>query len=324
MSFKTFFDMFPPPRFLNIPYSGLSISDTAMRVIQLDKNSAGLYVKKFTEKPIAPGVVVAGYINNQEEIVQMLENLKKECNLGYVKASLPEEKAYLFTTHIPRVSPQEVRSTIEFTIEDNVPLPASELSFSYGVADSLHREDRLSVIVSAVPTNIVERYVETIQKANIQLLSLEIESQAMARALIAHHNTDTRLIVHFGAEKVGLYVAHKRIVHFTSTIATLGQSHEDLSLLSQEIKRLFIYWHTLKENVGEKDRQISQIVVCGEHVTDSIVSFLSAQHNTIAVTGNVWTNVCDITTHIPPISFTDSLRYAAAVGLALPSHILLS
>jgi len=39
--------------------------------------------------------------------------------------------------------------------------------------------------------------------------------------------------------------------------------------------------------------------------------------------GNVWTNTFDVNTNIPEIPFIDSLRYAASVGLAIPSSILI-
>ncbi len=322
MKLDKFFDIFPPPKFLDIPYSGLSISDTAVRCIQFDGHHKHLRVKKFAERPIPPGAVVSGFINSPDEVAKIIESLKKDLGLSYVKMSLPEEKAYLFTTKIPRVSPKEVRSTIEFTIEDNVPLPASELSFNYGVAEVTGHGDHVDVIVSAVPTSIVDTYVDVIRRVGLPLLSLEIESQAMARALIPKHATDTRLIVHFGAEKVGLYVAYRRIVHFTSTIMT-PEPHNDIAMLSQEIKKLYVYWHTLKENVGDPNKKISQIVVCGERVTDDIISRLASEHDTPTSMGNVWINACDITVAIPPIPFVDSLRYAASAGLALPNTILI-
>jgi len=323
MKLKKIFDLFPPPQFLDIPYSGLSISDTSIRCIQFGKNSNGLYVKKFTERPIPHGAVTSGYINNPEEIVNILLVLKKELNLGYLKVSLPEEKAYLFTTKIPRVKPSEVRNTIEFNIEENVPLPASELIFDYSVADLEGNVDHVGVIVSALPTKIIDKYVETFQKADIPLLSLEIESQAMARCLIPKHTEDTRLIVHFGREKVGLYIAYKRIIHFTSTVGIASDQRDDLGMLSQEIKKLYLYWHTLKDNAGEKSRQISSIIICGENVDEKVAMYLTTQHGTPAVLGNVWTNAFSVSETVPTIPYLDSLRYAASVGLALPNEILI-
>jgi Tfp pilus assembly PilM family ATPase len=44
---------------------------------------------------------------------------------------LPEEKAYLFTTSIPKVAQKDIRSAIEFKMEENVPIPASDLVFDF-------------------------------------------------------------------------------------------------------------------------------------------------------------------------------------------------
>ncbi len=323
MKLKKLFDFFPPPAFLDVPYAGLSISDTSIRCIQFERNSAGsLYVKRWGERSITPGSVVSGYIQNQEEIVNILSKLKKDLNLGYIKTSLPEEKAYLFTTKIPRVDAKKVRDSIEFTIEDNVPLPASELMFDYAVADIHGHEDHVDVIVSALPSSIVSRYVETMQKAELPILSLEIESQAMVRALIPVDMLGTNLIVHFGHDNVGLYVAYKRIVHFTSTLAV---SHDkgEYGKLSQEINKLYLYWHTLKENMHDPHKKITQIVVCGENVADEIVSHLFSAHKTPTRIGNVWVNAFDIRESIPTIPFIDSLRFGASVGLALPCDMLI-
>ncbi len=145
----------------------------------------------------------------------------------------------------------------------------------------------------------------------------------MARALVPVDSTDTRLIIHFGKQKVGLYVVYKRIVHFTSTISIKSELHDDVGALSKEIEKLYTYWHTLKENIGQPDKQISQIIMCGEDIQETVPAYLSQNHHTPAVVGNVWQNAFAISENIPPVPFVDSLRFSAAVGLALPDEILI-
>lgn len=316
------FDAFPTPKFLDIPYVGLSISDSAVRCIQFGKKRGKLYIEKYAEKIVPPGVVSGGQVNNKEEMVNILQSLKKDLNLNYVKISLPEEKAYLFTAKIPMVKENEVRSAIESKIEENVPVPPGELTFDYKITP--HREkNHLDVVVSNLQISLVDSYVEIGEKAGLSLLSMEIESQAITRALLPENSLGTVLIVHFGKEKVGLYVSNDRIVHFTSTIQTKGESLNNPDFLLQEIKRLYMYWHTLKDNVDEPDRKIGKIIICGENFQDSIVQYISSHIESNVSLGNVWTNVFNISTDIPEISFNDSLKYAAAIGLALPSDTLM-
>lgn len=322
MKFNKIFDSFPPPKFLDIPFAGLSISDTSIRSIQFGRKSGKLFIEKYTEKPIPAGAVSSGQIINQDEVVRILTEVKNELNLDYVKVSLPEERAYLFTAKIPIVDQKELRSAIESKMEENVPVSPLELTFDYKLFYHKQKE-HLDVSVSALPISLIDQYIEMAGKAGLSLLSLEIESQAIIRALLPQNNLSTNLIVHFSPDKVGLYVSTYRVVRFTSTIQTKGEQASNPGYLLQEIKKLYLYWNTLKENVDKADRKISQVIVCGEKFEDSMISYLSSHLDTPVVMGNVWTNVFDINSDLPEISFSDSLRYSASVGLALPGDVLI-
>ena len=217
--FNTLLQAFPTPKFLDIPFAGLSISDSAVRCIQFVRKGGRLYVEKYTEKVLAPGIINSGEVINKEELVTILQSLKKELNLNYVKVSLPEEKAYLFSAKIPIVKDDEIKSAIESKIEENVPVPPGELIFDYKIIPN-QVTDHLNVVVSTFQISIVDTYIEIAETAGLSLLSMEIESQAITRSLLPEGKEGTHLIVHFGAEKVGLCVAHNSIVHFTSTIPT--------------------------------------------------------------------------------------------------------
>lgn len=315
---------FPPPDFLNFPFAGLAISDSFIHCIQFSRKKDAIYIEKYTERAIPPGLVVSGQINNKEALIEMLKILKKDLNLNRVKVSLPEEKGYLFTAKIPRATQKEIRSAIESKMEENVPVPPNELLFDYNLIDR-SQPDYMIVSVSTSPVSLIDLYVEIFEKAELSLISLEIESQAIARALLPKgkdDGLDTVLIVNYGLEKVGLYVVVDRVVYFTSTISIKGEPSKDPEFLSREIKKLYIYWHTLKQNAGKPKKKIKKIIVCGENFKDEIVSYLSVNNQTPAVLGNAWVNVFDISKDIPEISFVDSLRYVTSIGLALPSGVL--
>lgn len=321
MSSNKKFNSFPPPKFLDMPFAGLSINDLSVRCIQFSKKRKGLAIEKYTEKNLAPGTVVAGQINNLEELVKTLQELKKEIDLSYIKISLPEEKGYLFTAKFPIVKNEEIRSAIESKIEENVPVPPGELIFDYKLLPV--RDGFMYVVVSAIPITVVETYVDLMEKSGLSLLSLEIESQAIASAILTPDSQGTVLVVNFEQDKVGLYVVTDRVVRFTSTVAVKSESSHSTDFLAQEIKRLFVYWHTLKDNIDRPERKIEEIVVCGEKFNDSIISYLSSRIQTKVSMGNVWTNVFDISANVPEITFNDSLKYASAIGLALPSDVLI-
>ncbi|HRH27079.1 MAG TPA: pilus assembly protein PilM [Parcubacteria group bacterium] len=321
MNLKKIFQAFPAPKFLDIPYAGIMISDSYVRCVSFVKKNGIHHLDKYTERPIKPGSVVDGQINNTEELVSILSEIKKDLNLKFVKISLPEEKAYLFTAKIPAVGEDEIKSAIESKMEENVPVSPSELTFDYKLFERPEK-DLIDVVVSALPIKIIDSYVDIATRSNLSLISLEIESQAVTRAIVPANNNNTSLIINFSKDKFGLYVSTSRVVRFTSTIQTRGESSNNPAFLMQEVKRLYTYWHTLKENVGKPERQISQIYICGEGADDSLVSFVATHSKTPTELANVWLNAFDINKNVPEIPFNDSLKYAGAIGLAIPSKIL--
>ncbi len=322
MKFDKIFDYFPPPKFFDLPFAGIGISDTAIRCISFYRKSGKLFIGKYGERKLSPGVIVSGQINDKSVLTRELEGLKKELKLNYVKVSLPEERAYLFTAKIPIIKKDEIKSAVESKMEENVPVSPLELTFDFKLFDHWQRQ-HLDVVVSAFPISVVDSYADVVIAAGLKPLSLEIESQAAIRSLLPPDFLDTALIINFGQERVGLYVTTYKVVRFTSTIPMKGENSNNPSFLLQEIKKLYAYWHTLKENLDKQERKISRIIVCGENFDQNILSYLSSHLDTPAELGNVWRNVLDINTSVPDISFSDSLKYAVAVGLALPQDILI-
>ncbi len=322
MKLNKIFDAFPPPKFLSTPFAGVSISDLAIHCIQFGKKNNKFYIEKFTERALPPGVITAGEVNNKDELIHILETLKKDLKIEHVRVSISEEKAYLFTAKIPEVKQKEVISAIESKIEENIPVNPAELIFDYKLFG--HKEkNHIDVVVYALPINTVNIYVDILQSSGLTPLSLEIESQAIARALLKPDNNETVLIVNFQLEKVGLYVTKDRVVRFTSTIAIKKDSPNYEGTLLQEIKKLYVYWHTLKENLDEAENKIEKIIICGGSSDGTIIPYLGGHIEVRVVLGDVWTNIFNLNAGVPEIPFNDSLKFAAAIGSAISDDILI-
>src|SRR4051812_4449878 len=104
-----FFKLFPAPKFLDIPYAGLAISDDAIHCIEYAESHHGLTIRRYGKKDLAPGVIVEGEIQDDKSLIAALAALSKELKVYVVKASLPEEKMYLFKTVVPSVEIKEMR-----------------------------------------------------------------------------------------------------------------------------------------------------------------------------------------------------------------------
>ncbi len=320
---QNLFRFFPPPKFLCMPRAGVSLSDTHIHYMKFGCHGDQLYIEKYLEKKIPPHVIEDGVVASPAEFVTLLKALKEETGVTHISLALPEEKAYLFTAKIPKVDNDEVRGAIEFKMEENVPVPASELVFDYQIIETERADNRLSVAVSAIPTTVLNGYLAGCAEAMITVVSVGIESQALVQSILPRQHTDTVLVVYIHSGKVGFYVAYNRVVHFTSTIAVPAEEKELQAFLSHEIVKLYAYWHTLKENAGREDRKINKVYMCGEKIDEGSISYISSHTGTTVEFGNVWQNVFSLDHDVPDISFADSLRFGSAIGAALPDNITL-
>jgi len=351
---KRILDFFPPPRFLEMAPVGFSISDSAIRFVDLRRSGASLKLHAYAEKQLAPGLVSGGYVHNIEELTKTIKDFKEEHKLHFVRAALPEEKAYLFKTDVPTTEEGSIRDSIEFKIEENVPLSVATAVFDYSVIDRHPNKEseHIDVIVSVLPIKVAATYIEVLEGAGLIPVSFQVESQAVSRSIIKKGDKNTYFIVNLGKEKTGLYVVSNETVHFASTFVLNSASEKDVSKgsssfvlkneikkdegdscdelwvreVAEEIEKLFSYWHTHEDKQGELGKKISKVLVCGDHPeVGKCVSPIASAVNVPVVIANVWTNAFSFDDYIPEIPLIhseknkdSSLKYAAAIGLALP------
>lgn len=320
---KTFFKLFPPPKYLNIPYAGLDISDDAIRCIEYADSHHGYSLQRYGFRLLKPGIIDSGYIKDEKALVQELSSLTQELKITTVKASLPEERMYLFKTEVPDVDEDEIRQNIEFKLEENVPLPAAEAIFFFDHLPMNLSKGKSYASVSVAPRDLVDSYLNALKTAGLTTVSFEIQAKAIARAVVSHDSTEAQLIVHVMNKKTGLYVVSSGVICFTSTIAWGGELIRGKNIadipdaiftLRHEIERVYSYWSQHGEN-----QAIQSIIISGhDAVAISQISHLSPDVKIPLIVADVWKNAFSVNHYVPKISFEDSLDYATASGLALP------
>ncbi len=339
MKHKSFFDFFPTPKFMDMPAPGLSLNDSGLRYVEFTPSAHGISIGHYGKAILPSGIIEAGIIKDPESLMHALENFRKSFNLRYIRTSLPEERAYLFNTKIAKVAEKELRTAVEFTIEENVPLSVSEVVFDYVVLPKKeNNRDEIEVSVSVVPEAVVLEYLEIFRKAGFVPLHFDVESQAITKSLISRRDHGVSLVVNWDLSKVGLYISSFNSVHFTSTIPISSQRNKDMPaggineewlkspdilFLKDEIKKVLLYWQTQADKTGKVAESIERIVLCGEGVGKKELAVeLSRTFSIKAELGNVWANAFSFDDYIPEISIEESLAYAGAVGLAIPQQML--
>ncbi|KKS43691.1 MAG: Type IV pilus assembly protein PilM [Parcubacteria group bacterium GW2011_GWA2_42_18] len=338
--------------------AGLDISDQAIRFMKFSENKNGLIPKLFGEEKLPQGIIVSGEIIKKDELIKILSSLKQKYSLNFVKVSLPEEKAYFFKTEIPKVENGEIRQSIEFRLEENVPVKVDEALFDYSVITEDHmRNDHLDVIVSVVPKQLAESYAEVLEKSGLTAVSFEVESKAIARSAIKDGSGGSVMIINIRDRVTVVTLVRGGTVRFTSAFAIGGnlitealqknfsvsfseaekikneklysENKESIaiffslanivSVIKDEIGKFYTYWLAKNDSSGESGGKISKIILCGKDAAIvGLKEYLSQNLKIEVETAQVWTNVLSLNDRLPEINFLESLNFAVAIGLAIP------
>ena len=311
---KTFLDLFPAPEFLLLSTAGIAVTDTDMKFVQLQREIFGDGFK----------LANSSKIDNPQGIIEsnVLKKLSSRYGIRYAHAVLPEEKAYLFTTTIGWVPPLGLKDAVAFIIEENAPVSLAESVFDFEIIREDENAGEIKLSVSVVPKSVVSTYVEIFESALITPISFDLESQAIARAVIHRGDKRPHLIINLSLKKTGFYVVEEEVVQFSTTPAygiDEGDSYPSLNDLKAEMRKVFVFWNARTDKSGKPEKKIEKVILCGlgASKTDFVEKLMSESEVPYAL-ADVWLNMSPSRSHVAEIPFDESLGYASVIGLVLP------
>jgi len=347
----SFSDLFPSPKFLEMPVSGMSIDDSSIFFVQLGREKGKNVLKKYDSQDLPLGILKGGGIINPKELINILSDFKRKNNLSFLSVSLPEEKAFLFRTNIPPMPKEEIREALKFKIEENVPLSSDESLFDFYVVPNKDKNSSGNeVIVSVFPLAVINEFLDVFLKSGLSPVVFKIRSQSIAESVIKNGDNRPFLIVDLSNGRINLCVVNKRLVQFTSNILiekdffssltfasdksaegvvkeeganVFKLSSDKEKFLKEEIDKLLSYWKSFSS--FRSDLGVEKIITCGEGVLDpNFKNYFSHYFSVAAEPADVWVNLISFTDYIPDLDFKNSLKYAPAIGAALSADSHLS
>jgi type IV pilus assembly protein PilM len=349
--------LLPPPDFLLMPTFGVDISDKAIRMICLEESHGGLKVKAITEHFLPEGVVVGGRVEKVDELARLFRGLAKEYKINYATLALPEDLSYAVTMSLPAASAANLRESVELQLEEYVPITIKDVSFDAEVFRMpTATEPFFELVVGVASKREMINSLELCQKAGVILRAIELESQALARALIKKADLGTYMIVDFGDRRASFSVVAQGLVVATSSVPSLGGEaltkaiQKSLGTTLEEAEKIKIekgllgvdknsdpffsmmahvsslrdelitridYWQSKKEGLV-KPRPVTKVILSGgQSLISGLVDYFSETLDLPVELGNPWVNVVDFGRSVPSIDRGQSLRFAKAIGLAL-------
>lgn len=211
---------------------GLDLSDLSFKVAQLSRKGKFFHLDCAAAFSIPQNHIEAGEIKDIKGTGEVLrEGISKikKLRTNYVVCSLPEEQAFLQAIQMPRMQVEEVKKAILFEAENYIPLSLKDVYLDFEVIQLPQEQNaHMDILIVAVPKRVVDSYLICLEEAQLRPVALEVESFAVARALVKGQKIATPvLLLDLGATRTGFSIFCGASLRFTASIPVSGRNFSE-------------------------------------------------------------------------------------------------
>ncbi len=208
---------------------GLDFSDRSVKLVALRRRGGELRLTTWGQAPIPAGLIEKGEIRDEAALGAAVRTLLKSGLKGerlpsrYAVLALPEQHSFVRVVELPPVAPDQVAEAVRWEAEANIPLPLDEMELDWEDVTPPGEHARREALIAATPTKIVTAYLAVLHSAGVAPRVLEVESMALARAVVPGFTTvESILIMDIGETDTSFVIFDDAVVQFTSSVSVCG------------------------------------------------------------------------------------------------------
>lgn len=330
---------------------GLDIGSRTIKIVELEQSGGRGKLVGVGHSATPPKGLLSEATMDQQVLSEAINKTFVDARITTksVNVALPESLVFTRVISMPQLTDKELTSAIRWEAEQYIPLPLSEAILDYEIMSKSNAG--MHVFLVAAPKSLVAKYQRIMALAGLDLVSIETEALALARALMdPNPSSPVALVVSIGAERTNVFVAKGINLILTYVIPTGGNAltralSADLgidSLQAEEYKKTYglnkevfsgkvgtavkpILDNLVSElkrtmnfyqSKGADNEPIRRVVLTGGSAKlPGLVVFLAENLGIETQIGDPWQKVSD-TAKLSSLPF-DPVAFSEAVGLAL-------
>lgn len=168
-------------------------------------------------------------VKNTAEILRKLID-RAGVTTDKVVASLPNNSVFTSVIEMPKLPESELKVAVEFEAKKYVPLPLQEVALSWSLIEDKKQQkktgtgpERIKVLLTAVPSTVIDNYIKVFQLASLDVQALEIEALALIRALIGE-DSNSNLLIDIGAKNTSINLVDSGYLRLSKNLNVGGDT----------------------------------------------------------------------------------------------------
>ncbi len=204
---------------------GIDIGTVSMRLVQVSRKGGMLFLdtygiletKDYLRRANAAFQTSSLKIS-ENDVIPLLETLLRETGVkaSRVIASIPIFSAFFTSLDMPIMSNEETAKSISFQARQYIPLKPDEVTIDWvktGEFETEKGEKVQRIMITGIPNVLIEKYRAIFKAVGLNLVALELETNALARVFSRDSDNRPKLVLDIGGESSSVAVIYKGVSH---------------------------------------------------------------------------------------------------------------
>lgn len=182
-------------------FFGLDIGTTAIRVVQLKGSGAVKAIYRYGQVASDNTMIASDAKVDTAKLTETIKQLVKDTGITSknVAVSVPSNRVFTAVIDMDRMSPVELDKTMRYQADSLIPTPLAESKVDWVVlGDSPKDKTKVEVLLSSVPNEYIEARLDLLEAAGLEVIAIEPDSMALARAIIPNDSPAPMMAVDMG------------------------------------------------------------------------------------------------------------------------------
>lgn len=228
-------------------FFGLDLGTTAIRIVELRGSGPVKQLSRYAYAPIDSKVALSDSGADQQKITQALRDLIAQSHISTrnVAVGIPSSRVFTTVFDLDRLSPSDMERTIHFQADSLIPTPLAESKIDWAVlGDSPKDKTKVEVLLTSVSNDYVERRLDMLESIGLNVIALEPDNLALARAMVAPDATVAQMVLDIGYKSTDLVIVMNGAPRLTRAIPTGSEA----------------IIHAATQNLGIDEKQAEQFI----------------------------------------------------------------
>lgn len=204
-------------------FFGLDIGSTALRAVELKGTSAGKSLYKYAYMPIDSKLALSDSRNDQQHLSQAIAQLVSQAHFSTrnVAVGIPSNRVFTTVADVDRLPAREMEKSIRYQADALIPTPLNESKIDWAIlGDSPVDKTKQEILLTSVPNDFVERRLDIVETAGLNVIAFEPDNLALARALAIPDAAAAYLILDVGYKSSDMVIMYGGVPRLTRSVPT--------------------------------------------------------------------------------------------------------